>query len=63
MIIDQQIMDWLTAQAKAFPRLRRDLDLRYSPTDRKSSIEDVSDLRGQGIGRVLSISSDTFGVV
>ena len=53
MIIDQQILDELTAQAKDSPRLGMDLDLRYSSTDHKSSIEDVSDLRGQGIRRVL----------
>ena len=41
MIIDQQILEWLTAQAKASPRLGMDLDLRYSPTGRKASIEDI----------------------
>ena len=56
MIIDQQILNWLPDQTKASPRRRRDLDLRYSPTDRKSSIEDVvvsSGFRGQGIGKAL----------
>ncbi|MBQ6957067.1 MAG: WbuC family cupin fold metalloprotein [Bacteroidales bacterium] len=33
MIIDQQILDSLTAQAKASPRLRMNLDLRNSPED------------------------------
>lgn len=33
MIIDQQILDALTAQAKASPRLRMNLDLRNSPED------------------------------
>lgn len=33
MIIDKQILDRLTAQAKASPRLRMNLDLRTSPGD------------------------------
>ena len=33
MIIDQQVLDSLTAQAKASPRLRMNLDLRNSPAD------------------------------
>ena len=33
MIIDQHILDDLTAQAKASPRLRMNLDLRNSPED------------------------------
>ena len=33
MIIDQHILDSLTAQAKASPRLRMNLDLRNSPED------------------------------
>ena len=33
MIIDQQILDNLTAQAKASPRLRMNMDLRNSPAD------------------------------
>ena len=33
MIIDQKILDDLTAQAKASPRLRMNLDLRNSPED------------------------------
>ena len=33
MIIDQHILDELTAQAKASPRLRMNLDLRNSSTD------------------------------
>ena len=33
MIIDQQILDELTAQAKDSPRLRMNLDLRNSPAD------------------------------
>ena len=33
MVIDQQILDSLTAQAKASPRLRMNLDLRNSPED------------------------------
>ena len=32
-IIDQRILDDLTAQAKASPRLRMNLDLRNSPAD------------------------------
>ena len=34
MIIDQNILDDLTAQAKASPRLRMNLDLRNSPEDK-----------------------------
>ena len=34
MIINQQILDDLTAQANASPRLRMNLDLRNSPEDR-----------------------------
>ena len=34
MIIDQHILDELTAQAKASPRLRMNLDLRNSSTDK-----------------------------
>ena len=34
MIIDQQVLDALTAQAKASPRLRMNLDLRNSPADK-----------------------------
>lgn len=34
MIIDQYILDELTAQAKASPRLRMNLDLRNSPADK-----------------------------
>lgn len=34
MIIDQHIIDELTAQAKASPRLRMNLDLRNSPSDK-----------------------------
>lgn len=33
MIIDQQTLDYLTAQAKESPRLRMNLDLRNSPED------------------------------
>lgn len=33
MIIDQNILDNLTAQAKASPRLRMNMDLRNSPED------------------------------
>ena len=33
MIIDQTILDNLTAQAKASPRLRMNLDLRTTPND------------------------------
>ncbi len=33
MIIDQHILDSLTAQAKSSPRLRMNLDLRNSPED------------------------------
>ena len=33
MIIDQNVLDGLTAQAKASPRLRMNLDLRNSPAD------------------------------
>ena len=33
-IIDQHILDELTAQAKASPRLRMNLDLRNSPSDK-----------------------------
>ena len=33
MIIDHQILDELTAAAKASPRLRMNLDLRNSPSD------------------------------
>jgi len=33
MIIDKHILDELTAQAKASPRLRMNLDLRNSPAD------------------------------
>ena len=33
MIIDKQILDELTAQAKASPRLRMNLDLRNTPQD------------------------------
>ena len=33
MIIDQQVLDELTARAKASPRLRMNLDLRNSPAD------------------------------
>ena len=34
MIIDQQALDVLTAQAKESPRLRMNLDLRNSPDDK-----------------------------
>lgn len=34
MIIDQKVLDDLTAQAKASPRLRMNMDLRNSPSDR-----------------------------
>ena len=34
MIIDQSILDNLTAQAKASPRLRMNLDLRTTPNDK-----------------------------
>ena len=33
MIIDKQLLDTLTAQAKASPRLRMNLDLRNTPDD------------------------------
>ena len=33
MIIDKQILDDLSAQAKASPRLRMNMDLRNSPSD------------------------------
>lgn len=33
MVVDKQILDELTAQAKASPRLRMNLDLRNSPED------------------------------
>jgi len=33
MIIDQSLLDSLTAQAKASPRLRMNFDLRNSPSD------------------------------
>ena len=38
MIIDQTILDNLTAQAKASPRLRMNLDLRNSPEDASQRI-------------------------
>ena len=38
MIVDQYILDDLTAQAKALPRLRMHLDLRNSPEDRSQRI-------------------------
>ena len=34
MIIDQQVLDELTARAKESPRLRMNLDLRNSPADK-----------------------------
>lgn len=34
MIIDQKLMDELSAQAKANPRLRQSLDLRTTPEDK-----------------------------
>ena len=34
MIIDQQVLDELTARAKESPRLRMNLDLRNSPEDK-----------------------------
>ena len=34
MMIDKKILDSLTLQAKALPRLRMNLDLRNSPADR-----------------------------
>ena len=34
MIIDKQILDDLTDQAKASPRLRKNMDLRNSPEDK-----------------------------
>ena len=33
MIIDKDVLDNLSAQAKASPRLRMNMDLRYSPSD------------------------------
>lgn len=33
MVIDNHLLDGLTAQAKANPRLRQNLDLRNSPSD------------------------------
>ena len=33
MIVDQQVLDDLTARAKVSPRLRMNLDLRNSPED------------------------------
>ncbi len=52
-IIDQKILDWFTAQAKVSPCLRLNWGRCYCPTDRESSFEEVSDLRGQGVRRVL----------
>ena len=34
MIVDQQVLDDLTARAKVSPRLRMNLDLRNSPADK-----------------------------
>lgn len=34
LIIDQKMLDYLTVQAKASPRLRMNLDLRNSPADK-----------------------------
>ena len=33
MVIDKEVLDNLTAQAKASPRLRMNMDLRISPSD------------------------------
>lgn len=38
MIIDQQLLDNLTAQAKANPRLRQAFDLRTTPEDNSQRI-------------------------
>ena len=38
MIIDQNILDSLTAQAKASPQLRMNMDLRNSPEDKNQQI-------------------------
>ncbi len=53
MIINQKALDELTARTTSSPRLRMDLNLRYSPTGLKTSVEDVCcsipGLRGHGI--------------
>jgi len=33
MVVDKELLDYLSAQAKASPRLRMNLDLRNSPED------------------------------
>ena len=43
MIIDHHILDELTAQAKASPRLRMNLDLRNSPADKSQRMLNAID--------------------
>ena len=42
MIIDQQVLDELTARAKDSPRLRMNLDLRNSPADQSQRMPNIN---------------------
>lgn len=50
MLIDQKLLDSLTAQAKASPRLRMNLDLRNTPADQSQRM-----LNALGPGTVMPI--------
>ena len=43
MLIDKQLLDNLTAQAKASPRLRQHYDLRNTPEDKSQRILECKD--------------------
>ena len=63
MIIDTQTLDSLTAQAKASPRLRMNLDLRNSPEDQSQRM-----LNALELGTIMPIhrhrrSSETVVII
>lgn len=55
MIVDKKILDELSAQAKASPRLRQAMDLRNSPEDR--SVAADAECPGTGDGNAYSQAS------
>lgn len=63
MIIDQKLLDTLSAQAKANPRLRQSLDLRTTPDDKSQRM-----LNALELGTIMPIhrhrnSSETMVIV
>ena len=54
MVIDNKILDDLSAQAKANPRLRQAMDLRNSPEDLRGCEKEIAEKYLMKIAQVLA---------